>query len=312
MKKYIVTTTINAPTEATRKFCQKKDWNFIIVGDTKTPHELYRELEKEHSNVLYMDPEIQEKKYKELSDTIGWKSIQRRNIGFVEAYRLGAEILATVDDDNIPYENWGKEMLVGTEAEIDLYEPTVEVFDPLSVTKENYVWHRGYPIELLKERFAVKAAGKGKRKVLVQADLWDGDPDIDAIARLSFKPMVKYDDIKGPYGSRTISPFNSQNTFLAREVIPFYSVLPHVGRMDDIWGGYILQHYFSQSVVYNKATVYQDRNVQDLITNLEREIIGYRNTRKLVNDLANYRAYLPEPTQRFWDVYRKQFGEVKV
>ena len=225
MKKVIVTTTINEPTEATKKFCQKKDWAFIIVGDTKTPHQSYRDLEKTYPNVIYLDPEMQEKKYKELSDAIGWKTIQRRNIGFVEAYNLGADIIATVDDDNIPYDSWGENILIGKEIEIDLYEPTVEVFDPLSVTKENYVWHRGYPIELLKERFEVKSAGKTKRKVLVQADLWEGDPDIDAIARLTFKPMVKYDDIKGPYGSNKISPFNSQNTFLSREVLPFYAVL---------------------------------------------------------------------------------------
>jgi hypothetical protein len=254
-----------------------------------------------------MDPETQEKKYKALSDKIGWKSIQRRNIGFVEAYNMGADIVATVDDDNIPYESWGKDILVGKEVEIDMYAPTVEVFDPLSVTKTNQVWHRGYPIQLLKERFLVKSAGKGKRKVLVQADLWDGDPDIDAIARLTFKPMVKYDEIKGPYGSDTISPFNSQNTFLAREVIPYYAVIPHVGRMDDIWGGYIMQKYFPKSVVYNKASVFQDRNVQDLITNLEKEVIGYRNTQKLVNDLENYESFLPKEALEFWKTYREQF-----
>jgi hypothetical protein len=307
MKKIIVTTTINEPTEATMKFCEKKDWGFIIVGDTKTPHESYRKLEQKYPNVIYLDPETQEKKYKELSDIIGWKTIQRRNIGFVEAYNLGADIIATVDDDNIPYESWGENILIDKEVDIDLYEPTVEVFDPLSVTKENYVWHRGYPIELLKERFSVKNIGKEKRRVLVQANLWEGDPDIDAIARLTFKPMVKYDDIAGPYGSNRISPFNSQNTFLAREVIPYYAVLPYIGRMDDIWGGYILQHYFPNSVVYDKATVFQDRNSQDLITNLEKEILGYRNTLNLINDLPNFKAYLPAETLAFWEIYRNQF-----
>jgi hypothetical protein len=34
--------------------------------------------------------------------------------------------------------------------------------------------------------------GKVKRKVVVQADFWDGDPDIDAICRLSKKPIVKF------------------------------------------------------------------------------------------------------------------------
>ena len=140
----------------------------------------------------------------------------------------------------------------------------------------------------------------------IRDSLWDGDPDIDAMARLTMKPIVKY-NVEKPYCSNRIAPFNSQNTFLAREVIPYYAVLPHVGRMDDIWGSYILQHYFPGSVVYNKASVYQDRNVQDLITNLEKEVIGYRNTYKLIRDLENYMSYLPEETKKFFEVYRSCF-----
>ena len=287
MKKFIITTTINSPTEATLKFCNKKDWTFIIVGDLKTPHEEYFQLMKEHKNVIYLSPEEQEKKYKELSDAIGWRCIQRRNIGLVEAYSLGADIVATVDDDNIPYDSWGENLLVRKEIEVECFEPEKEVFDPLSVTSVNFLWHRGFPIELLEHRKKVKSIGKIRRKVLVQADLWDGDPDIDAIARISFKPLVKFDDIKEPFCSNKISPFNSQNTFLAREVIPFYSVLPYIGRMDDIWGAYILQFFFPNSVIYSPATVYQERNVQDLVTNLEKEIIGYRNTLKLLKNLKN-------------------------
>ena len=304
MKKFIVTTTINSPTKATRKFAEKKDWTLIVVGDTKTPHQEYKDI-----NCVYLSPSIQETIYKELSDTIGWKSIQRRNIGFLFAYQQGADIIATVDDDNIPYDDWGENLLVGQEVECDLYEPEEIAFDPLSITNTPEVWHRGYPIELLQRRHRVEYKGKVRRKVLVQADLWDGDPDIDAMARLSLKPIVKY-NIQKPFCSNKISPFNSQNTFLSREVIPFYTVLPHVGRMDDIWGSYIMQYYFPNSVVYNKASVYQDRNVQDLITNLENEIIGYRNTLSLIKNLDNYNSYLPEKTQEFFKTYQSCFGVI--
>jgi hypothetical protein len=200
--------------------------------------------------------------------------------------------------------------MIGKEIYVDMYEPENSVFDPLSITKDNYVWHRGYPIELLSTRHRVQYKGKKKIKVLIQADLWDGDPDIDAIARLTFKPIVKYTDITSPYTSNRISPFNSQNTFFSREVLPYYSVLPHIGRMDDIWGGYILQKYFPNNLIYNKASVYQDRNLQDLITNLQNEIIGYRNNLNLTNDLNNYEKYLPEATLNFYKEYRKQFNEI--
>jgi len=309
MKKFIVTTTINSPTIATRKFAEiakRDDWTFVVVGDTKTPHSSYYKLKEEYKNFRYLHPNDQENMYPELSKAIGWKTIQRRNIGLLYAYRENADIIATIDDDNIPYDDWGQNLLVGKTIECDLYEPKDIVFDPLSVTNTPEIWHRGYPIELLQRRHKVEYKGKTSRKVLVQADLWDGDPDIDAMARLTMKPIVKY-NVEKPYCSNRIAPFNSQNTFLAREVIPYYAVLPHVGRMDDIWGSYILQHYFPDSVVYNKASVYQDRNVQDLITNLEKEVIGYRNTYKLIRDLENYMSYLPEETKKFFEVYRSCF-----
>jgi hypothetical protein len=309
MKKIIVTTTINKPTTATLKFCEiadRDDWNFVIVGDTKTPHDEYRKLEKEYKNVTYLSPNQQEELYLELSNVIGWKTIQRRNIGYVYAYQNGADIMATIDDDNIPYDNWGLNY-IGKEIEIDLYEPELDIFDPLSITKDNYIWHRGFPIEYLQKRHRVEYKGKTKRKVLIQADLWDGDPDIDAMARLTLKPIVKYSDITSPYCSNKISPFNSQNTFLSREVIPYYAVLPFVGRMDDIWGAYILQHYFPNSVIYAPSSVYQDRNVQDLVTNLEKEIIGYRNTLLLVKNLINYENIIPKETLEFYNIYKKSF-----
>lgn len=304
MKKYIVTTTINKPTPATLKFCEKKDWQFVIVGDTKTPELDYRELEKQHSNVTYLSPAEQETLYPELSRIIGWRTIQRRNIGFLYAYHNGADVLATIDDDNIPYNEWGDNIYVNTETICDYYETENEIFDPLSVTNHNYLWHRGFPIDLLQVKNNVVYKGKKSRKVLIQADLWDGDPDVDAMARLTYKPLVKFDTHR-PFFSNKVSPYNSQNTFIAREVIPYYAVLPFVGRMDDIWSSYIVQTIFKDNLIYAPATVYQDRNKQDLITNLEKEIIGYRNTLDFVRGGCNLsESYISKETHIFYEMYK--------
>ena len=39
---------------------------------------------------------------------IGWKCIQRRNFALIQAYKYGADVIATIDDDNIPYKKLGK------------------------------------------------------------------------------------------------------------------------------------------------------------------------------------------------------------
>lgn len=302
MKKIIVTTTINPPTEALIKYSKKKDWSLIVIGDLKTPHDAYKEVD-----CIYISPEEQKKKYPELSEVIGWKTISRRNIGLVEAYNIGADIIATVDDDNIPYDEWGKNVLIGQKVIIDLYEPEYHIFDPLSVTNVNEVWHRGYPIENVPYRNRVQYKGKTEREVLVQADLWDGDPDIDAIARLSVRPIVKF-NIHGPYAGTKMGAFNSQNTFISGKHIKDYLLFPFIGRMDDIWASYYFQHLYPDSVIYNKASVYQKRNAHDLVKDLENEVIGYRNTLRFVNDLNNFENYLPDQTKKFIEVYKKQFN----
>jgi len=313
MKKFIVTTTINSPTVATHKFAKialRDGWTFVIIGDTKTPHEEYLELQDEYApHVIYLHPAKQEQMYPELSDAIGWKTIQRRNIGFVYAYNEGAEIVATVDDDNIPYDNWGTDLYVGKEVEVDYYtNKELLVFDPLSVTNQSNLWHRGFPIDLLHLKNSVEYKGKKKITPLIQADLWDGDPDIDAMCRLTFKPICKFNTTL-PFASDKHSPFNSQNTFIHRDALKYYAVWPYVGRMDDIWGGYYTQKMIGEDkLIYNRASVYQDRNVQDLITNLEKEIIGYRYTLNETKGIYIGENHIPESTQKFLEIYFKYFN----
>jgi len=319
MNKYIVTTTINPPSDATHAFLNKTQgpdpWKFILVGDTKTPHDIYRDIEKVYKNFTYLSPEDQDRLYPELSAVIGWKTIQRRNIGYVEAYNQGAQIIATVDDDNIPYDAWGRNLYVsGGAREIDIYGCETSVFDPLSVTNHKNLWHRGFPIQLIEKKNNVKLMGRNYSYVHVQADLWDGDPDIDALARIAWHPCVKF-DTQSPYMSPVISPFNSQNTFLVRDCFPTYCVMPFVGRMDDIFGAYLLQAKKPDvTVVYNKASVYQARNVQDLTVNLTKEYIGYEHALELVErwqknggDIKDTGGIIPKETVEFYDIYQKSF-----
>ena len=97
VKKAIVTTTINEPTKALKLFSKFSDWDLIVAGDTKTPEHMYKDID-----CTYLNPQDQENIDKSLSDLIGWKCIQRRNMGFVYALQNNYDIIASVDDDNIP------------------------------------------------------------------------------------------------------------------------------------------------------------------------------------------------------------------
>lgn len=306
MQKAIVTTTINAPTEALKKFikiARQDDWHLFIVGDKKTPHKEYQEIAAAVECITYLHPDDQEAISQELSDLIGWNCIQRRNFGLIAAYKAGAEIIATVDDDNIPYDGWGKHCKVNREVDVSMYRVDSAVFDPLSPIFP-HLWHRGYPIQQLDDR-RLRPPAMSKRLCLVQADFWDGSPDIDAICRITLNPSVKFEPAMIPIASNKIAPFNSQNTFLSRRIFPTYFLFPHVGRMDDIWAAYVTQFEFPDSVVFCKASVYQERNPHDLIRDLEAELLGYQHNAEFVKSKNDWQKFLPDAAKKAYDVYKE-------
>ena len=305
MKKVIVTTTINPPTEAIRQFDAMPEWDLVVIGDRKTP--AYR-LDRG----IYVGPEEQEEYDPLLSEAIGWNCIQRRNLGLLWAHDMQADIVAVVDDDNIPYKGWGKDLLVAREVEVNYYETDLVAFDPVGATNHPGIWHRGYPLQLIPRRDYSRRTRKTIR-VDIQADFWDGDPDIDAICRMEHAPDCKFEDAPFPMAANKVGPFNSQNTFLDGRCLKDYFLYPHVGRMDDIWASYYLQSK-GYSVVWNKASVYQQRNVHDLVRDMQQEYIGYENNLKIVDELArdpdSITKYLPGRSNWAFALYRRHFDHV--
>lgn len=303
--KVIVTTTINPPTEAIEKFQSLPDWELVVIGDKKTPKNYHLE------SGTYVTPEMQEKYDKELSDAIGWNCIQRRSFGLLWAHDMKADIVAVVDDDNIPYSDWGKDLMVGEDVEVNYYKTDLPAFDPVGATNEKALWHRGYPLQLVSKRDYSKKEKK-MVKVDIQADFWNGDPDIDAICRMEHAPECDFDPSLFPIASNKMSPFNSQNTFIRGTLLKDYFLFPHVGRMDDIWASYYVEAK-GYKVVYGKPSVYQARNEHDLVRDMKQEYLGYENNLNLVRDLAvapeKIVDYLPEQSVRAFNLYRKHFED---
>ena len=305
MKKVIVTTTINPPTKAIREFDAMQDWQLVVVGDLKTPKD-YR-LERG----FYLDPAAQEIYDKGLSDAIGWNCIQRRNFGLLVARDMKADVVAVVDDDNIPLSGWGKDLMLGGEVEVNYYETDLPAFDPIGATNHNELWHRGYPLQLVSKR-DYSCRIRKRVSVDIQADFWNGDPDIDALCRMTHAPKCVFDDACFPIASNRISPFNSQNTFLSGAVLADYFLFPGVGRMDDVWASFYAQAR-GHRVVYGKASVYQDRNIHDPICDMKNEMLGYENNLAIVEALAesadSLHAYLPGRAVRAFEIYKKHLSD---
>ncbi|HUC60562.1 MAG TPA: hypothetical protein VMF53_01255 [Alphaproteobacteria bacterium] len=304
MKKVIVTTTINPPTKAIHKFEAMEDWELVVIGDLKTPKD-YR-----LARGRYLDPAAQESYDKGLSDAIGWNCIQRRNFGLLVAHDMKADVVAVVDDDNIPLPGWGRDLMVGREVEVNYYETDLPAFDPVGATNHPALWHRGFPLQLLPKRDYARKSRK-RVKVDVQADFWNGDPDIDAFCRMEHAPECDFDPRAFPIASNKLSPFNSQNTFLAGAMLKDYFLYPHVGRMDDIWAAYYVEAK-GYRVAYGKASVFQDRNVHNLVRDMQQEYLGYENNLAIVEALPKdadaLLAYLPGRSVWALELYKRHFA----
>ena len=194
------------------------------------------------------------------------------------------------------------------------------------ITNEYHLWHRGFPIE----KVYYRNLSEPKKKTiipLIQANLWDGDPDVDAIARILYRPNVNLKKRNGdtitPYSANGFIVFNSQNTFLHRSVIPFYMVLPHIGRIDDIWGAYLLQFLVNKNkdkftnlgimnnnpyIIFSKPTVYQERNQHNLIKDFNEEVYGYKNTLSFLKNIEDWSTFLNNKTKAALNEYFRIMG----
>ena len=302
--KYIVATTIFEPSKAIKLFSKIRNWKLIVVGDLKTPHHLYESL----SNVVYLSPSMQKKIDNKLSKLIGWNCVQRRNFGYIYAIQNGAKYIATVDDDNIPYKFWSDSFKLDNKIKAKKYITSKKVFDPLSIFKFNYkIWHRGYPLQLLeiseKKKFKFEV-----EKFDVQANLWDKNPDIDAINRMNINKFNFKFRLNNPYYSNKISPFNSQNTILTSDCLRNYFLFPFIGRMDDIWASYYVQS-LGYKVFYDEPTVYQERNAHSVYNDFLLEVQGYKNNLNLINALLKnpekIKSFLPSRSYKAFCRYKE-------
>ena len=297
---YIATTTINKPTKALKLFAKNKNCKLIVALDKKS-----KKFDLKNSIVL--STKYQEKKWPKLSKLVGWNCIQRRNFAILEAFERGAEVIALIDDDNIPYSNWFKNIYINRQIKCKEIKTNKKIFDPVGYTNHPNLWHRGLPLELVNNR-KYKADKKKLIKPDIQANFWNGDPDIDAVCRMIFKPECSFKKNLFPFFSKKISPFNSQNTLIARKVIKDYFLFPHIGRMDDIWASFYVTSK-KYSVLYNEPTVYQQRNVHNLIKDFKDEYIGYVNSLKLVESLyknsENIYHFLPKKSALAFDEWKK-------
>lgn len=308
----LITTTIRVPKvlELYRSF--DSDVQIFVTGDRKTPHNEVRAFVEGLGNATYYSDADQEDLGYASSPIIGWNKIMRRNIATLEALKSGADIVVTVDDDNLPI---SRDYF--TQIEQTLTQPYMGLVADVPSQRFNIgefltpkVYHRGFPYEFRHQDLNVRLAPKTNGRIGVVAGLWFGDPDIDAMERITNRPLVLQMSDMARAGLAVapgcFTPFNSQNTAYRRELVPLMMVLIGVGRYDDIWGSYIAQRVMLEDefmVRFGEPFVWQERNPQNLWRNLRDELLGMENTERFQADLMAANLTAPSVVGRLRQVY---------
>ena len=294
MKIAIITTTINYPyllIDYAKDFIKNKkkhDLIFVVAGDNKTPSKTYNLSEiikkKYDLDLVYLDKKKQNtylSKFKKLKKFLPWNSVQRRNVALLYAYEKKAEVIITIDDDNFLHTKNFTNIHVDNlfQKNASLIKSKEKWFNVCSLLKEknnNNFFHRGFPISKKKFRNKFHFHKVRNPKIAINAGFWFGDPDIDAVSRLSLKLDAIGYKLKKNFllNKKNCSPFNSQNTALISQSLPAYFLSPHVGRLDDIYASYIMKKicdFFNYHISYGFPIVKQIRNQHNIWKDLDLE-----------------------------------------
>jgi hypothetical protein len=294
MKLAVATTTIYVPEVLRLYRTLSDDVAFFVAGDRKTPQEEVRTFVDGLGNAVYLSVEDQEASGYRCSPVIGWNKIMRRNIALLEAMRSGADVIISLDDDNLPLDGGYFQQFARL---FEMPFNGLEVRTPsdwfnVGELLDPPVHHRGFPYEHRHVDSALEMSAVANVQIGVAAGLWLGDPDIDAMERLTNRPLVK--NLSPVLESGVVvapgcfSPFNTQNTAVTAELAPLLMVLVGVGRYDDIWASYIAERVMMETpyqVHYGRPLVWQQRNPQSLWRNLRDELLGMEVGARFAADL---------------------------
>jgi hypothetical protein len=279
MKRAVVLTTINAPTKAIialKEGAEQRALPFVVVGDTKTPTDSYRDYAHYYSIARQLQ------QFPDLSAALPTRHYARKNAGYLAAMALGAEEIQETNDDNIPRPAFWQ--AVPESLAVDAIAAKHPWFNVYSLFSEQLIWPRGYPLECIRATNPYKAAPHAARGLIIQ-ELADDNPDVDAVYRLTCPLPIRFSSRSAPVmlGSGVWCPFNSQSTIFRRAAFPLlYLPSRCTFRMTDIWRSLVAQRCLwelGEGIIFRNASVYQERNAHELLRDFEDEIPGY-----LLND----------------------------
>jgi hypothetical protein len=313
----VIITTINAPSLAIRKYIENPLIDTIIVADTKTPVADYEFLD-----CIFLSLELQQELAPSLHKLLPLNHYSRKNMGYLYAIKSGYQNIIETDDDNIPLENWSARTLKpeSLEGATHYFVNGPKTINIYNFYTDIHIWPRGLPLSRILNKSSQTnlihcQSPDFFSDVSIIQGLADGDPDVDAIFRLTAiesQSSVFFNDTKAFYalGAGSYCPANTQNT-LWRNPLDFHLLyIPsYVSfRFCDILKMYVAQALIRRSgrnIVFQGSTVFQDRNPHDFFKDFLQEYEMYVHVEKLIDLLDQHLENPVDETREIISIYHK-------
>ncbi len=282
--------------------------NLIIIGDKKTP---VWDKKKLPTNVHFFSVEDQNERWPRLSKIMPFNHYGRKNFAYLWAIEHEVEILLDTDDDNYSE----ADVFSLNNANYRTIKSNLEWINVYSYFGQEKLWPRGLPLDEAMKPAEETTTALGKPEWQCFQAVVDGDPDLDAIGRMLYPEAHTFTESpplllrKGQF-----CPTNSQATLWKRELIQLlYLPVTAPFRMTDIWRGMIISGYMrtkSYGTLFGKASIIQNRNAHNLLSDFEDEVIGHIKSR-IVKERADS-IWLNNkelnPNQAIHRIYRELFA----
>jgi hypothetical protein len=303
---FIVITSIFEPTEAVVLFSKYEQYKLIVVGDKKTPDKW------QCDKVDYVSVDEQSKMPFELAKILPYNHYCRKMLGYLKAMQFDVDYIIDTDDDNIPKDNW---LFPVFEGKFDCVSQDNGFVNIYQLYTSNKIWPRGLPLRLIGTDFKLENKISNKEcKVGIWQGLADEDPDVDAIYRLTNDTPCYFDE-RDPVvlGKGTISPFNTQNTIIRKELFVLMYLPTYVTfRFTDILRGLVAQPImwlYGYNLGFTNATVVQKRNPHDYMKDFISEIPMYELGEKVIEIVTNVLQKSESIENNLYKAYEALFKE---
>jgi hypothetical protein len=276
-----IVTSINPPTPAVRKLSAgaiAHGLDLIVVGDTKSPPVF------DLHGCRFFSIDDQLATGLRFAAACPTRHYARKNVGYLVAMAEGFRRILETDDDNFPRESFFVCRQPKVRTAVSRMGGWVNAYRYFN---DRLIWPRGLPLNHIHD------AGEAFEDLEVadvfcpiQQGLADDNPDVDAIYRLILPlPQRFRNDRLLALGEGSWCPFNSQNTLWWHQAFPLLYLPAHCPfRMTDIWRSFVAQRIAWTNgwhLLFHGPTVYQERNVHDLMADFADEMLGYLNNDRI-------------------------------